>query len=161
MNLVKREKEKSGALSLVSRAFTPFWPMRRLQSEIDRLFEDPFAGWLTPNGSLSEVWLPTVDIHEDKSNVVVKAEIPGMKKEEFEVHMSGENLIIAGERKSETEEKRAGLYRSESYFGIAPAAVDGNKLDAHYKDGILTVTCPKTEEAKSKPIQLNYENQAS
>jgi HSP20 family protein len=160
MKLVKREKEKSGALTPVSRAVSPFWPMRRLQSEIDRLFEDPFAGWLTPNGPLGEGWLPAVDVHEDKSNVVVQAEIPGMKKEELEVYMSGENLIIAGERKSETEEKSAGMYRSERYFGHfhrsipLPSAVDGNKIDARYKDGVLTVTCPKTEEGKPKPIEV-------
>jgi HSP20 family protein len=160
MKLVKREKEKSGVLSPVSRAFSPFWPMRRLQSEIDRLFEDPFDGWLTPNGPLSEAWLPAVDVHEDKNKVVVQAEIPGMKKGEFEVYMSGENLIIAGERKSESEEQGAGMYRSERYFGrfhrsiLLPSAVDGSKIDARYKDGVLTVTCPKTEEAKPKPIEV-------
>jgi HSP20 family protein len=160
MKLVKREKEKSGALTPVSRAFSPFWPMRRLQSEIDRLFEDPFAGWLSPALPLSEVWLPAVDVQEDKNNVVVQAEIPGMKKEEFEVYLSGDDLIIAGERKSESEEKQGGMYRAERYFGrfnrriALPSAVDGSKIDAHYKDGVLTVTCPKTEEAKPKPIAV-------
>ena len=163
MKLVKREKEKSGALTPVSRAFSPFWPMRRLQSEIDRLFEDPFAGSLTPNGGLSRDWLPAVDVHEDKNNIVVQAEIPGMKKEEFEVYMSGENLILAGERKSETEEKSAGLYRSERYFGRfhrsipLPAAVDDTRINAHYKDGVLTVTFPKTDDAKPKPIEVKGE----
>ncbi len=160
MKLVKREKEKSGALTPVSRAFSPFWPMRRLQSEIDRLFEDPFAGWLSPGPPLSEAWLPAVDVHEDKNNVVVQAEITGMKKEEFEVYLSGDDLVIAGERKSESEEQRAGRYRAERYFGrfdrriALPSAVDGSKIDAHYKDGVLTVTCPKTEEAKPKPIAV-------
>jgi len=160
MKLVKREKEKSGALTPVSRAVSPFWPMRRLQSEIDRLFEDPFAGWLSPVHPLSETWLPAVDVQEDKNNVVVQAEIPGMKKEEFEVYLSGDDLVIAGERKSENEEQRAGMYHAERYFGrfdrriALPSAVDGSKIDAHYKDGILTVTCPKTEEAKPKPIEV-------
>jgi HSP20 family protein len=163
MKLVKRGKEKSGALTPVSGVLSPFWPMRRLQSEIDRLFEDPFAGWLSPNAALSEAWLPAVDVHEDKNNVVVLAEIPGMKKGEFEVYMSGENLVIAGERKSETEEKNAEMYRSERYFGRfqrslpLPAAVDGSKIDAHYKDGVLTVTCPKAEEAKPKPIEVKVD----
>ncbi len=163
MKLAKREKEKSGALAPVAGAFSPFWPMRRLQSEIDRLFEDPFAGWLTPNDPLSEAWLPAVDVYEDKNNVFVQVEIPGMKKEEFEVCMSGNNLIIAGERKAETEEKSAGMYRAERYFGRfhrslpLPATVDGNRIDAHYKDGILTVTCPKTEEAKPKPIEVKVD----
>jgi HSP20 family protein len=163
MKLVKREKAKSVALSPVSRAYSPFWPMRRLQSEIDRLFEDPFAGWLTPNGALDEAWLPAVDVHEDKINVIVQAEIPGMKKEEFEVYLSGDDLVIAGERKSESEEKRGGMYRAERYFGRfhrsipLPAAVDGGKIDAHYKDGVLTISCPKTEEAKPRPIEVKVD----
>lgn len=163
MKLVKRDKTKSGVLSPVSRGFAPFWPMRRLQSEIDRLFEDPFAGWLTPNGPLGEGWLPAVDVREDKTNVIVQAEIPGMKAGEFEVYLSGDNLVIAGERKSESEEQQGGRYRSERYFGrfhrslALPSAVDGSKIDAHYKDGILTVTCPKAEEARPKPITVKID----
>lgn len=163
MKLTKREKEKSGALAPVSRVRTPFGPMRRLQTEIDRLFEDPFAGWLSPNGPRNVAWLPAMDVYEDKNNVFVQAEIPGMKKEEFEVFMRGDDLIIAGERKTETEEKSGGMYRAERYFGRfhrsipLPSAVDGNKIEAHYKDGLLTVTCPKTEEARPKQIEVKVD----
>lgn len=163
MKLAKREKEKSGSLTPVSRGITPFWPMRRLQSEIDRLFEEPFGAWLTPDGPFAETWLPPVDVYEDKNNVLVQAEIPGMKKEEFEVYMSGENLIIAGERKAETEEKGPGMYRAERYFGRfhrsipLPTPVDGSRIDAHYKDGVLTITCPKTEAAKPKQVEVKID----
>lgn len=163
MKLVKREKEKSGPPAPVSGAFAPFWPMRRLQSEIDRLFEEPFGTWLTPDGPFLEGWLPAVDVLEDKNNVIVKAEIPGMKKEEFEVYLTGENLNISGERKVETEEKSAETYRAERYFGSfhrsipLPAPVDASKIEAHYKDGILTVTCPKTEEAKRKQVEVKVD----
>ena len=72
---------------------------------------------------LSEAWLPAVDVQEDKNNVVVQAEIPGMKKEEFEVYLSGDDLVIAGERKSESEEKRAGMYRAEQYLAASIAGL--------------------------------------
>ena len=163
MKLTKREKEKSGLLAPVSGAFAPFWPMRRLQSEIDRLFEEPFGTWLTPDGPFLEGWLPAVDVVEDKNNVIVKAEIPGMKKGEFEVYLMGENLNIAGERKVETEEENAETHRTERYYGrfhrsiSLPAPVDGNKIAAHYKDGVLTVTCPKTEEAKRKKVEVKVD----
>lgn len=163
MKLVKREKEKSGQLAPVSGAFAPFWPMRWLQSEIDRLFEEPFGTWLTPDGPFLEGWLPAVDVLEDKNNVILKAELPGMKKEEFEVYLTGENLNISGERKVETEELNAKTHRTERYSGRfhrsipLPAPVDANKIAAHYKQGILTVTCPKTEEARRKQVAVKVD----
>ena len=117
MKLIKHRKEKSGSLTPASGRLTPFWPMRRLQSEIDRLFEEPFGTWLTPDGPSLEGWMPAVDVLEDNSNVLVRAEIPGMKKEEFEVYLTGENLNIAGERKMEAQEKSANTHRRELYFG--------------------------------------------
>lgn len=163
MKLIHRKQEKPGLPSLVPRATTPFWPMRRLQSEIDRLFEEPFGSWLAPEVPAFEGWLPPVDVQETKENVLVKAELPGMKKEELEVYLTGETLNIAGERKMEREEKGAESYRSERFFGRfhrnipLPASIDAGKIEAHYKDGILTLTCPKTEEARRKAIDIKID----
>lgn len=163
MKLVKRGKEKSGPPAPVSRAYAPFWPMRRLQSEIDRLFESSFGDWLTPDVPLAETWVPAVDVYEDKENVIVKAEMPGMKKEEFEVYLTGDNLNLAGERKVETEEKGTESYRTERYFGRfqrsipLPAAVDAARVAAHYHDGILTITCPKTEETRRRQVEVKVD----
>lgn len=163
MKLVKRGTEKSGPPAPVSGALAPFRPMRRLQQEIDRLFEEPFGEWLTPNGPLFETWAPAVDVYEDKSNVVVKAELPGMDKSDFEVYVSGETLNITGERKLAAEEKTAETYRSERYFGRfhrrvdLPSPVTAEEIDAHYKDGILTITCPKTEAAKRKSVEVKVD----
>jgi HSP20 family protein len=162
MKLAKHHEMTKGSLAPVSRALMPFWPVRRLQNEIERLFEDPFSGWLT-EGVISEPWMPVVSVYEEKNNLVVKAELPGMKKDEFEVYMGGENLNIAGERKSETEEKTADTYRSERYFGRfhriipLPVAVKADKITAQYKDGILTITCPKAEEARRKQVDVKTE----
>jgi HSP20 family protein len=97
---------------------------------------------------------------EDRDRVLVKFEMPGLKKEDFKVLLSGQNLTITGERKVETEEKSAEIYRTERYFGHfhrsvpLPATVDARKVKAHYKNGILTIICPKTEEAKRKELEI-------
>lgn len=163
MKLAKHREAKEGSLAPVPRALTPFWPLRRWQNELDRFFEDPLASWLTPSESFYEAWTPAVNVYEEKDNVIVKAELPGMKKEELEVYLTGDHLNIAGERKFENEEKTAKLYRSESYFGRfhrsvrLPSPVKAEKIAAHYKDGILSITCPKTEEAKRKEIEIKVE----
>jgi len=160
MKLAKHQESQKGSLAPVSRTFPPFAPIQRLQSEIDRLFGYPFGSWLSSDEPLFEDWIPAVNVHEEKNSIVVKAELPGMKKEEFEVYMTGDSLNIAGERKAETEEKTAEMYRSERYFGRfhrvipMPAPVKSEAIEASYKDGILTVTCPKTEEAKRKLVDV-------
>lgn len=98
---------------------------------------------------------------QDKDNVFVKAELPGMKKEEIEISLHDGILSIGGERKHEAESRKGDSFRSERYFGrfhrsvTLPTAVDSTKVKAAYKDGILTVTLPKAEEAKPKQIQVN------
>jgi len=136
------------------------WPgatrLTDLRDEIDRLFEAP----LTRTSELLG-WTPAFDIYEDKDNFVVKAELPGMKKEDINVSLQDGNLIISGERKSETRNEGAEVYRSERFFGkfqravSLPAQVATNKVKADYKDGILTITLPKSEEAKPKQIEVN------
>ena len=163
MKLAKHHDGSKGSLAPVSRPYSPFWPIRRLQSEMERLFEEPFGSWLTTENPVFETWIPVVNVYEEKNNIVVKAELPGMKKEEFEVYTSGDNLNIAGERKEETEEKTADMYRSERYFGRfhriipLPVAVKSDKIEAHYKDGILTIICPKTEETKRKQVDVKVD----
>ena len=165
MKLAKREgreKRDTGSLAPTSRGWSPFGHLSRLHDQIDRLFEEPFGGWLAP-ASLFEGWSPMVDVREDKENVFVKAELPGMKKEDIDVSLSGQMLSIAGERKEESEYKGTDTYRTERYFGSfqrsipLPVAVEENKIHAEYKDGILTITCPKTEEAKRKQIEVKVE----
>jgi HSP20 family protein len=137
-----------------------FTRLSDLREEIDRLFEAPLAEWArTP--SLFGGWTPAIDLIENKDNIVVKAELPGMRKEDIEVTLHEGTLNIAGERKSEKKVEEAGLYRSERFFGrfqraiTLPAAVAGDKVKADYKDGILTITLPKTEEAKPKQIDVS------
>jgi HSP20 family protein len=135
------------------------WPtlnqVTDLTDELNRLFIAPLS---RTNGS--SCWTPAFDVYEEKDNFVVKAELPGMKKEEINVSLHDGDLIISGERKSETKSEGTEVYRAERYFGkfqrviSLPATVATNSVKAEYKDGILTVTLPKSEEAKPKQIEV-------
>jgi HSP20 family protein len=136
------------------------WPgatrLTDLRDELDRLFEAPLSRTSELLG-----WTPAFDVYEDKDNFVVKAELPGMKKEDINVSLHDGSLIISGERKNETHNEGAEVYRSERFFGkfqravSLPAQVAANKTKADYKDGVLTITLPKSEEAKPKQIEVN------
>jgi HSP20 family protein len=136
------------------------WPtlgrLTDLRDEIDRLFEAPLQRTSEFLG-----WTPAFDAYEEKDNFVVKAELPGMKKEDISVSLHDGNLIVSGERKTETKGDGAEVYRAERFFGkfqrsvALPATVATSQVKAEYKDGVLTVTLPKSEEAKPRQIEVN------
>jgi len=140
------------------------WPsynrLTDLRDEIDRLFEAPLAQ-LTQNSQLLSGWTPAVDVYEDKDHFYVKVELPGMKKDEIGLSLHEGCLSISGERKSEQYKEDVDVYRAERFFGrfqrtvSLPAPVAAEKVGAQYRDGILTVTLPKAEEAKPKVIDVN------
>jgi HSP20 family protein len=132
-----------------------------LRDELDRLFESSSLSELTRGSQLLSVWNPAIDLYDDKDNVIVKTELPGMKKEEIEVSLHDGALSISGERKSEEKPEGTETYRSERFVGrfqrtvTLPVNVKGDQVKAQYKDGILTVTLPKAEEAKPKQIEVS------
>ncbi len=140
------------------------WPgvgrLNNLRDEIDRLFEQPLAE-LARTSQLFSGWAPALDVYEDKDNVYVKAELPGMKREEIDVSLHDGTLSISGERKSEEKHQDAEVYRSERFVGkfqrsvSLPTPVAADNVNAQYQDGVLTITLPKTEEAKPKHIDVN------
>ena len=139
----------------------PWFPMRTLRNEIDRMFADFESGFFTPfRHSLfdytpaASVVSPTVDIVEKNGGFEIKAELPGVDEKDIEVKLVNGGLLIKGEKKEEKEEKDTGYVMSERsygsferYFGL-PDGVDMNKVVASYSKGVLTVTLPKTQEAK-------------
>ena len=139
------------------------WPafgqLTGLRDEIDRLFEAPLAE-LARTSQLLSRWTPALDMYEDKDNVYVRAELPGMKKEDIDVSLHNGSLNISGERKNEEEFKDAEVYRSERFVGrfqralTLPTPVAADQIKAQYKDGILNITLPKAEEAKPKQIDV-------
>ena len=141
-------------------AWPGFGRLTDLRDEIGRLFESPLTE-LARTSQLLSGWTPALDLYEDKDNLYVRAELPGMKREQLEVTLHEGTLSISGERKSEEKHADAGVSRTERFFGrfqrtvMLPTPVAGDKVKAAYKDGVLTVTLPKTEEAKPKQIEVN------
>jgi HSP20 family protein len=139
---------------------TNFEQLFDLRDELDRLFETPF-GELGRASRLFNNWAPAVDLYEDKDSFIVKAELPGMKREDIEVSLHEGMLTLAGERKSEEKTDNADTHRTERFFGrfqrslTLPKAVKTDKVAAQYRDGVLTVTLPKSEEVKPKQIEVN------
>ncbi len=130
-----------------------------LRDEIDRLFESPLSE-LTRTTQMLSGWTVPIDLFEDKDSFIVRAELPGMKKEEIDLSLHDGSLSISGERKSEEKYHEAEVHRAERFVGrfqrtISFAApVSADKVRAQYKDGILSVILPKTEEAKPKQIDV-------
>jgi HSP20 family protein len=139
-------------------SWDPFSQLTNLREEINRLFDLPTAEWTGDTEFFG--WAPALDLYEDKDNLIVKAELPGMKKEDIDISLHQGSLIISGERKVQSAEDAGETSRSERFFGGFQRAlqlqkpVDPNKVTANYKDGILTVTLPKTEESKPKQITV-------
>jgi len=134
-------------------------PVRELASmEIDRLNRmfSEFYGQ-----SFARGWMPAVDVYEnDNHEVVIKAELPEMKKEEIGVTFENGVLTLTGERKAEHETTKDRVHRIERQYGTfsrsftLPATVDPAKINAAYKDGVLTIRVPQREEAKPKQIEV-------
>lgn len=105
-------------------------------------------------------WSPLVDISEDDKEYLIKAEIPDMKKEDVKISVQDDILSISGERKYEKEEKGKKYHRVERAYGsfmrsfAVPENADGSKVNAEYKEGVLTVHLPKSEKAKPKAIEV-------
>jgi HSP20 family protein len=134
-------------------------PTRELASmEVDRLNRMFSDFW---NEGFSRSWVPAVDIYEnDAHELVMKAELPEMKREDINVTFENNVLTIRGERRLEQETKRETFQRMERQYGsfsrsfTLPATVDGTKISASYKDGVLTIRLPQREEAKPKQIAV-------
>ena len=145
-----------------SLAWSGFDRWSNLRDDLDALFEMPFWSNFGRQGQLFSGWTPTLDLYQNADNLIARVELPGMRKEEIEISLHDGMLTISGERKSESgEAERA--ERTERYVGkfrrsiSLPTQVDANKVNATYRDGILTITLPKAEEAKPKQIQVNVE----
>ena len=105
-------------------------------------------------------WAPLLDLEETRDEVIVQAELPGLKKEEIKLQVEGDLLVLSGERKAESESKEKTVHRLERVYGQfqrvvqLPAEVDGGRATAAYEAGVLTVRLPKREEAKPKEIAI-------
>lgn len=139
-------------------SWAPLEQWTNLRDEINRLFDVPFGDSNRETDFFG--WAPAVDVYEDRDSLVVKAELPGLKKEEIEISLHQETLVISGERKAESQDHDGETSRSERFFGRfqraleLPKPVNPEQVTATYKDGILTVKLAKTEESKPRQITV-------
>jgi HSP20 family protein len=144
------------------RALAPWTGFGSLKKEMDRLFEK-VGDWDPPEMRAFGDWLPTLDVAETKDAFVVKAEVPGMDSKDIAVSLEGQTLTIKGEKKHDEEEKTEQFYRAERAYGAfgravrLPVTVDGSKVTAGYKNGVLTITMPKAPGAKGNMIPVKAE----
>ncbi|MDZ7579284.1 MAG: Hsp20/alpha crystallin family protein [Deltaproteobacteria bacterium] len=142
----------------------PFREATTLQERINRLFEDAFPRARDREEDLNlGTWRPAVDIYEGETGVVLKAELPGVKKEDVSVEVKDNVLTIKGERKVDSEVKEKNYYRRERTHGSFSRsfnlqyAVNPDKIKARFKDGVLEIEVPKPEEEKTKQINVNID----
>lgn len=144
MNLVKRDKRNEMS------------PFRDWDMPISRFFEDMWGDVDLPR----KAWVPAVDLQETDQAYVLKADLPGMKKEDITVSVEEGVVTLRGERQHEDTKDEGGFHRVERRYGSfqrafrIPGGVDAGSVTAHYKDGVLELTLPKRDEVKPKQIEV-------
>ena len=146
--------------SLSGRQLSPragFTSLGRLRDEMEELFDQL---WGDGNGLSAKMLAPPIDVSENEGSVQVRMDLPGVDPADIDIQISGNLLTISGERKEEQEEKGETFHRLERRSGsfsrsvTLPCPVDEEKIDATCKEGILRITVPKSEAAKSKRIEV-------
>jgi HSP20 family protein len=135
-----------------SGALRPFW------REMDDLWNRFFGEMPLAEGAWE--WMPSVDVSETDGTIMVKAELPGMDAKDIDIDVSGDILTLRGEKKTEEEKKEARYYCRERHYGSfqrsfrLPGGVQSDKVDAEFKNGVLTIKLPKSKESKEKKIEI-------
>jgi HSP20 family protein len=138
------------------------WTGTGLKREMDRLFDRFFDSPWTEMPALGD-WTPAIDVTEDKDAITVKAEVPGVEPKDIAVALEGDMLTIKGEKEQKKEEKDERHHRMERSWGAfmravrLPSPVDGSKVAATFKNGVITITLPKAAGAKGTAIPIKAE----
>jgi len=171
------DRQRGGALPLSALAgASPFSLVRRMMEDMDRLFSNfgssqeqlDHAGLQRGTQSALQpfsprnLWSPQVEVFERENNIVVRADLPGLTRDNVDVEIEDETLIIRGERRNDLEDKRDGYYRSERSYGSfyraipLPEGIDAGAANASFKDGVLevTLTKPKQQVSKAKKVEV-------
>ena len=143
--------------------YDPFRDLRSLQDEVNRLFSSNFSRSFGDEGIARGSWTPSVDIFENKDQIVLEAELPGMNREDFELTIENNVLTLRGERRFEKTDEGDNYHRVERSYGsftrsfTLPQTVSGEGANAEYKNGVLRVALPKREEVKARRIEISGE----
>ena len=144
--------------------WSPLKELEEMRKDMDRLFDEFFSpvtrrrrGWLKPEMG---VIVPNIEMYDRKNEIVLKAELPGVSKENIDLTITKDSITLKGEVKKEEEIKEEDYYASERSYGsftrtiALPAEVDSEKSKASFKNGVLEIVLPKREEAKPKEIKI-------
>lgn len=140
--------------------YDPFRDLRTLQEEVNRLFTGNLGRGFDEEGIARGSWSPNVDIYENKDQIVLEAELPGMKREDFDVSVENNVITLRGQREFEKKEESDNYHRVERAYGsftrsfTLPNTVSTEGATADYSNGVLRVTLPKREETKARRIEI-------
>ncbi|HJZ80155.1 MAG TPA: Hsp20/alpha crystallin family protein [Pyrinomonadaceae bacterium] len=146
--------------------YHPFPDLRTLQEEVNRLFSGNLARNFEDEGIARGAWSPSVDIYENKEQIVLEAELPGMNRDDFDLSVENNVITLRGERHFEKKEETDNYHRVERAYGsftrsfTLPNTVSAEGATAEYKNGVLRVTLPKREETKARRIEINTDSAA-
>lgn len=146
--------------------YDPFRDLRSLQDEVNRLFTGNVGRTFDDEGIARGSWHPSVDIYENKDQIVLEAELPGMNREDFDLSIENNVITLRGERRFEKKEETDNYHRVERAYGsftrsfTLPNTVSGEGANADYRNGVLRVTIPKREETKARRIEVKGEGEA-
>jgi HSP20 family protein len=140
--------------------YDPFRDLRTLQEEVNRLFTGNAARAFDDEGIARGSWSPNVDIYENKDQIVIEAELPGMAREDFDLSVENNTITLRGERHFEKKDETDNYHRVERAYGsftrsfTLPNTVSGEGAVADYRNGVLRVTLPKKEETRARRIEI-------
>jgi HSP20 family protein len=137
--------------------------MRNIQEDFNRIFNTALPNLFSGDDVLGGKWSPSVDIYEDQNSIMLEADLPGVKAEDFKLSIENYKLTLSGERKFENELKGENYHRVERSYGsfnrtfTLPSTVNVDAVKADFKDGVLRVTLPKREEVKARQIEVKVQ----
>jgi HSP20 family protein len=142
----------------------PFRALQRMADQMDRMFEDFGVGsrWTRPlwREAGVEVWAPEIDVFQKNNELTIRADVPGLKREDVTVEITDDAVSIQGERKREHEEEREGYYRNERSYGSfyrvipLPEGAITEQAKANFKDGVLEITMPAPPSSKGRRLEI-------
>ena len=145
-------------LSTLTR-WDPYRNVVSLQDQVDRFFGDSPLRFVRGDGA--GAWTPSVDLSEEGDRIILRAEVPGVAREDIEVQVERGTITLRGEKKQEKNVESENAHLVERFYGsfsrsfVLPTTIDPARIEANYKNGVLEVILPKADEAKPKKITIN------
>lgn len=142
--------------------FNPFSLMRRFGEDMEQLFDEFGFGRLAPRGlNQMAAWTPQVEVLQRDNELVIRAELPGINKDNVKVELRDDSIVLSGERQEERKDEREGFLRTERFYGTfyreipLPSDVDTSKATATFRDGVLEITMPSSEgEGRVRQLEI-------